>query len=150
MVERTMRAIVPVVLSGGSGTRLWPLSRELRPKQFLPLVTEQTLFQETVERSKDLAEVVRPPLVICNDAHRFLVAEQLRAIGIRAEAIVLEPAGRNTAPAVGVAALLAARASQSRRVRNSGSAATCATGGSRDPRSGGVPCSGRVGCFSGS
>lgn len=108
-----MRAVIPVVLSGGSGTRLWPLSRELRPKQFLPLVAEQTLFQETVGRTNGLAGV-RPPLVVCNHAHRFLVAEQLRAMAVRAEAIVLEPAGRNTAPAVAVAALLAARAEAKR------------------------------------
>ena len=114
-----MRAIVPVVLSGGSGTRLWPLSRELQPKQFLPLVTELTLFQETVQRAASLADLVRPPLVVCNDAHRFLVAEQLRAIGVRPEAIVLEPAGRNTAPAAGVAALLVARA-EAKRARSQG------------------------------
>jgi len=78
------------------------------------LVTELTLFQETVARTGGLAETVRPPLVVCNHSHRFLVAEQLRALGVRAEAIVLEPAGRNTAPAVAVAALLAARAEAER------------------------------------
>jgi mannose-1-phosphate guanylyltransferase/mannose-6-phosphate isomerase len=93
---------------------LWPLSRELQPKQSLPLVTEQTLFQETVQRAGGLADVIRPPLVVCNESHRFLVAEQLREIGVHPEAIVLEPAGRNTAPAVGVAALLAARAEAKR------------------------------------
>src|SRR5262245_3016006 len=96
------QSLVPVVLSGGSGTRLWPLSRELRPKQFLPLVGDGSLFQQTLARAKALGAAVRPPLVVCNEAHRFLVAEQLREAGVGAEAIVLEPIGRNTAPAVGV------------------------------------------------
>jgi mannose-1-phosphate guanylyltransferase/mannose-6-phosphate isomerase len=98
--------IVPVILSGGAGTRLWPLSRELYPKQLLPLVGEQTMLQETVTRLRGLAEL-GAPLVVCNESHRFLVAEQLRAIGVNPSAIVLEPVGRNTAPAVAVAALLA-------------------------------------------
>ena len=99
------RPLVPVILSGGSGTRLWPLSRELKPKQFLPLVTERTLLQETAERALSLGDFVRPPLLICNEAHRFIAAEQLRAAGITPAGIVLEPTGRNTAPAVAVAAL---------------------------------------------
>lgn len=98
--------IVPVILSGGAGTRLWPLSRELYPKQLLPLVGEQTMLQETVTRLRGLAGL-GAPLVVCNESHRFLVAEQLRAIGVNPSAIVLEPVGRNTAPAVAVAALLA-------------------------------------------
>jgi mannose-1-phosphate guanylyltransferase/mannose-6-phosphate isomerase len=98
--------VVPVILSGGSGTRLWPLSRELYPKQLLPLVGEQTMLQETVTRMRGLADL-GAPLVICNESHRFLVAEQLRAIRVKPSAIVLEPVGRNTAPAVAVAALLA-------------------------------------------
>ena len=106
--------LVPVVLSGGSGSRLWPLSRELRPKQFLPLVGERTLFQDTIARTRVLGDLVRPAVVVCNEAHRFLVAEQLRAGGPRAEAIVLEPVGRNTAPAAGVAALIALAAETKR------------------------------------
>lgn len=97
--------IVPVVLSGGSGTRLWPLSTPERPKQFLPLVSERTLFQETLLRLAGLDELAAP-IVVCNEAHRFLVAEQLRETGVRAGAIVLEPDGRNTAPAVAAAALV--------------------------------------------
>jgi mannose-1-phosphate guanylyltransferase len=98
--------IVPVILSGGSGTRLWPLSRPECPKQFLPLVTEHTMLQDTVLRCGGLADAA-PPLVVCNEAHRFQVAEQLRAIRIEPDRIVLEPVGRNTAPAVAAAALLA-------------------------------------------
>ena len=97
--------LLPVILSGGSGSRLWPLSRELYPKQLLPLVTENTLLQDTVLRLQGL-DACGDPLLICNEQHRFLVAEQLRKIGVKASAIVLEPIGRNTAPAVAVAALL--------------------------------------------
>ena len=96
--------IVPVVLSGGAGTRLWPLSRELYPKQLLPLAGEHTMLQETVLRLAGL-EGLGAPLVVCNDAHRFMVAEQLRQVGQAAAAVILEPVGRNTAPAVAVAAL---------------------------------------------
>ena len=102
-----MRVLCPVILSGGSGTRLWPLSRAVLPKQFLQLLTERSLFQETVLRARALAGTVAAPLVVCNEAHRFLVAEQLRELGAAAQAIILEPAGRNTAPAVAVAALSA-------------------------------------------
>jgi len=98
--------LVPVILSGGSGTRLWPLSRELFPKQLLPLVAERTMLQETALRVDGVADV-GPPLVVCNESHRFMVAEQLRELGVAPGAIVLEPVGRNTAPAVAVAALLA-------------------------------------------
>jgi mannose-1-phosphate guanylyltransferase/mannose-6-phosphate isomerase len=98
--------LVPVILSGGSGTRLWPLSRELYPKQLLPLVAERTMLQETALRVDGVADV-GPPLVVCNESHRFMVAEQLRELGLAPGAIVLEPVGRNTAPAVAVAALLA-------------------------------------------
>jgi mannose-1-phosphate guanylyltransferase/mannose-6-phosphate isomerase len=108
-----MRRIIPVILSGGSGTRLWPLSRELAPKQLLPLVTGHTLLQETLLRTRGLAERIAPPIIVCNEAHRFLVAEQFRAIDAAPQAIVLEPAGRNTAPAVAVAALLAESAARS-------------------------------------
>ncbi len=94
--------LVPVVLSGGAGTRLWPLSRELYPKQLLPLVGPHTMLQDTVRRLQGLD--VAAPVVVANEAHRFLVAEQLRTIQCRPAAIVLEPAGRNTAPAIALAA----------------------------------------------
>ena len=100
--------MIPVVLSGGAGTRLWPLSRELYPKQLLPLVGAHTMLQDTVLRLKGMD--VAAPIVVCNDSHRFLVAEQLRIINAPAQAIVLEPAGRNTAPAIALAALAATAA----------------------------------------
>lgn len=97
--------ITPVILSGGSGSRLWPVSRKLRPKQFLPLVTEdRTLFQSTVERLNGIVGK-QLPVVVCNEEHRFMVAEQLQGIGQQHQGILLEPVGRNTAPAVAVAAL---------------------------------------------
>ncbi|MER2602863.1 MAG: sugar phosphate nucleotidyltransferase, partial [Candidatus Competibacter phosphatis] len=89
--------IVPVILSGGSGTRLWPLSREAYPKQFLPLVDQNTMLQNTALRLAGLADVAAP-LVVCNQEHRFMVAEQMRSAGVRPAAVVLEPVGRNTAP----------------------------------------------------
>ena len=98
--------LIPVILSGGSGTRLWPLSRELYPKQLLPLVGERTMLQETAARLTGLDDV-GGPIVVCNDSHRFMVAEQMREFGAAAQAIILEPVGRNTAPAVAVAALVA-------------------------------------------
>ena len=98
--------VIPVILSGGAGTRLWPLSRELYPKQFLPLTGERTMIQETALRAMGLPGVATP-IVVCNEAHRFLVAEQLRLVGAVPQAILLEPIGRNTAPAVAVAALAA-------------------------------------------
>jgi mannose-1-phosphate guanylyltransferase/mannose-6-phosphate isomerase len=97
------REIIPVILCGGSGSRLWPLSRQLLPKQFLPLVTGRTLLQDTALRAQE-ASGGATPLVVCNEAHRFLVKDQLTEIGISAR-IVLEPAGRNTAAAVAVAAI---------------------------------------------
>jgi len=94
--------IVPIILSGGSGTRLWPLSRKLHPKQFIDLVNDTTLFQDTILRlPKDTAN----PLIICNEEHRFLAAEQLRQIDKESNGIILEPIGRNTAPAIALAAL---------------------------------------------
>ncbi len=101
----TSPTIYPVILSGGAGTRLWPLSRELFPKQFLPLLGEQTLLQQTASRVQNMPHGA-PPIVVCNDEHRFIIAEQLRQSGITPSAIVLEPVARNTAPAAAVAALL--------------------------------------------
>lgn len=98
--------IVPVILAGGSGTRLWPLSRALFPKQFLPLASESTMLQQTLDRLNGVTGVT-DPLVICNDDHRFIVAEQLRQHGTRGATILLEPLGRNTAPAIAVAAMQA-------------------------------------------
>lgn len=98
--------LLPVILSGGSGTRLWPMSRAALPKQFLTLTSEQTMFQETVNRLHGINGLEKP-LIVCNEEHRFLVAEQLRQIGQEPEAILLEPFGRNTAPAVALAALQA-------------------------------------------
>ena len=96
----------PVILSGGAGTRLWPLSRALRPKQLLPLVTERSMLQETLLRVGGGGFAM--PLVICNEEHRFLIAEQARELKMALRAIVLEPEGRNTAPAATVAALILA------------------------------------------
>ncbi|MGD1876758.1 MAG: mannose-1-phosphate guanylyltransferase/mannose-6-phosphate isomerase [Kiloniellaceae bacterium] len=99
--------IRPVILAGGSGVRLWPLSRPWRPKPFVRLAGPQTLLQQTVERFSASARFA-PPLLVCNRAHRFLVAEQLQQMGVVPRAIVLEPVLRNTAPAAAIAALLLA------------------------------------------
>ncbi len=96
--------ITPVILSGGSGTRLWPLSRSLNPKQFLNLVGDHSLFQKTALRTKD-EELFHNPIVVCNNEHRFIAAEELQKIDITPKLIILEPLGRNTAPAITVAAL---------------------------------------------
>jgi mannose-1-phosphate guanylyltransferase len=98
--------LVPVILCGGTGTRLWPLSRASYPKQYWPLAgaTEETLLQQTQQRLRGLPRLAAP-LLICNEDHRFIVAEQMRQIGVDPAAILLEPMGRNTAPAVAVAAL---------------------------------------------
>jgi len=98
--------VIPVILSGGAGTRLWPLSREMYPKQLLALTSKQTMLQDTAARLAKIDGAVAP-IVVCNEAHRFTVAEQLRALGIQPSAILLEPSGRNTAPAVALAALQA-------------------------------------------
>jgi mannose-1-phosphate guanylyltransferase/mannose-6-phosphate isomerase len=97
--------LTPVLLSGGVGSRLWPVSRETHPKQFLPLAGELSMLQETLQRTLDLQESA--PLVVCNEEHRFMVAEQLRQVDLKASALILEPEGRNTAPAVALAALQA-------------------------------------------
>jgi mannose-1-phosphate guanylyltransferase/mannose-6-phosphate isomerase len=103
--------LTPVILSGGAGTRLWPLSRELYPKQLLALTGERTMLQQTALRLEGLAAAA--PVVVCNEAHRFLVAEQLRQINVEPRALVLEPFGRNTAPAIALAAHAAVKAGDS-------------------------------------
>ncbi len=101
--------LVPVILAGGSGTRLWPLSRALYPKQFLPLVGETTMLQATLNRLKQLDTA--EPVTICNEEHRFIVAEQLRSLN-QLGSIILEPQGRNTAPAIALAADIAKQRSK--------------------------------------
>jgi len=98
-----MLSIVPVILSGGSGTRLWPLSRASLPKQLLPLVSEKSMLQETLSRLSKWSNII-DPIIVCGNDHRFLVAEQLRELGTVPLSIMLEPIGRNTAPAIAVAA----------------------------------------------
>jgi mannose-1-phosphate guanylyltransferase/mannose-6-phosphate isomerase len=97
-------SVHPVILSGGTGTRLWPLSRTLRPKQLLQLTSERSMLQETVARV--LGDEFALPTILCNDEHRFLIAEQLRDMDVQPRALILEPIGRNTAPAATVAALM--------------------------------------------
>ena len=100
-----MESLIPVVLSGGSGTRLWPLSREKYPKQLLPLIGNDSLLQATVRRVEGLNGVkLKEPLIVCNEEYRFIIAEQLRVMGKKSN-ILLEPVGRNTAPALTLAAL---------------------------------------------
>ena len=98
--------MIPVILSGGSGTRLWPLSRGIYPKQFLPLVSDKTMVQETILRLKGI-EGLQASIAVCNEDHRFMMAEQLWEIDVHPECIILEPVGKNTAPAVTMAALAA-------------------------------------------
>ena len=95
--------IIPIILAGGSGTRLWPLSRKTHPKQFISLLNETSLFQDTLTR---LPKEALDPIVICNEDHRFLVAEQAREINVTLNSIILEPIGRNTAPAILASALI--------------------------------------------
>ena len=96
--------IYPVILSGGSGTRLWPMSRSLYPKQLLALFGDISLLQQTVRRVAGQPGFA-PPLIVANEEHRFIIAEQLREIGVEPAGLLLEPVGRNTAPAAAVAAL---------------------------------------------
>jgi len=98
--------IIPIILAGGSGTRLWPLSRQLYPKQLIDIYNEDTMLQNTISRLEGL-EDSGAPIVICNEEHRFMTAEQLREISVDPQAIILEPVGRNTAPAIAIAALKA-------------------------------------------
>ncbi|WP_340570052.1 mannose-1-phosphate guanylyltransferase/mannose-6-phosphate isomerase [Stenotrophomonas sp. G106K1] len=100
-----MLPILPVILSGGSGTRLWPLSREAYPKQFLPLVGDATMLQATWNRVAAIAG--KAPIIVANQEHRFMAAEQLRECSVTPQALILEPIGRNTAPAIAIAALQA-------------------------------------------
>jgi mannose-1-phosphate guanylyltransferase/mannose-6-phosphate isomerase len=96
--------LIPVLLSGGVGSRLWPVSRESYPKQFLPMTGADSLLVQTLNRFSGLANVAAP-ILVCNEDHRFIIAEQLRTAGVKASATLLEPEGRNTAPAVALAAL---------------------------------------------
>ncbi len=98
--------MIPVIMSGGSGTRLWPLSRKHKPKQFLALFGDNTMFQETLHRLAGL-DALQSPIVVCNNDHRFMVAEQLQQLDISDPTIILEPFGKNTAPAIAIAALQA-------------------------------------------
>ncbi len=98
--------MIPVIMSGGSGTRLWPLSRKSKPKQFLALFGEQTMFQETLSRLDGLKDL-QSPIVVCNNDNRFMAAEQIRDLDIDNSTIILEPFGRNTAPALAISALQA-------------------------------------------
>lgn len=102
--------LLPVIMAGGSGSRLWPLSRSLYPKQFISLASDKTMLQDTLLRLEGLAH--QDPLLICNQEHRFIVAEQLRQQGLQHGGIILEPVGRNTAPAIALAALQAIKAGQ--------------------------------------
>jgi len=102
--------ILPVIMAGGTGSRLWPLSRQLNPKQFLKLCGESTLLQQTLLRLDGLHTAA--PSIICNEDHRFMVAEQLRQLTVKNASILLEPVGRNTAPAIALAALNATRNGQ--------------------------------------
>jgi len=101
--------MIPVIMSGGSGTRLWPLSRKNKPKQFLTLFGDKSLFQETLTRLAGINDL-ESPIIVCNEDHRFMVAEQLQEIDIQNADVVLEPCARNTAPAIALAALQAQQA----------------------------------------
>lgn len=105
--------ILPIVIAGGTGSRLWPLSRSQYPKQFLSLLDENSLLQNTLSRLKEIKHAA--PVVICNEEHRFIVAEQLRDAKVDVNGIILEPIGKNTAPAVALAAFFLKNKRKSRR-----------------------------------
>ncbi len=107
MADKNASTVIPVILSGGSGTRLWPMSRASFPKQLWPLLSAQSLLQETALRARGVS--LSAPEIVCNEEHRFLIAEQLREAGIESPKILLEPVGRNSAPAIAAAALLVAQ-----------------------------------------
>lgn len=118
-----VNSIQPVVLCGGAGTRLWPLSRSGFPKQFLCLTGNESLFQQSVRRllgGAAASDAVRSPYIICNDEHRFLAQEQLRELEVKDATFLLEPVGRNTAPALTLAALAACEGGGSRLGGGSG------------------------------
>ena len=100
--------IIPIILCGGTGTRLWPISRESYPKQYLKLNSNEnlTLLQRTVKRISNI-QGLKDPILVCNDEHRFIAAEQMRQISVKPQSILLEPFGKNTAPAITLAALTA-------------------------------------------
>ena len=98
--------LIPLILSGGSGTRLWPVSRKNMPKQFLQLSGDGTLFQQTIARTRTLPEI-GPPIVVASEDHRFLAADQLLEAGVTGATLMLEPLARNTAPAIALGALQA-------------------------------------------
>ena len=102
------QVLIPVILCGGSGSRLWPLSRESYPKQYLSINCDdkKSLLQKTHDRIKDI-EGIQNPILICNEEHRFIAAEQMRSINVTPSSIILEPIGRNTAPAIALSALKA-------------------------------------------
>ena len=106
-------ALIPVILSGGSGTRLWPLSRASYPKQYWRLCgdSNETLLQQTQQRLKGLKNL-KNPLLICHEDHRFILAEQMREIDVKPKEIILEPIGRNTAAAIAIAAIKASENNQ--------------------------------------
>ena len=103
-----MATITPVLLCGGVGSRLWPVSRQGRPKQYLNLIGETSMLQQTLTRIESLAQT--SPIIVCNEEHRFLVAEQVRQLGLTSPTIILEPEGKNTAPAIALAAIAASAA----------------------------------------
>ena len=117
MDEAKENLLIPVILSGGSGSRLWPLSRESYPKQFWPLDSSSklSLLQQTIRRLRPLANIA-DPIIVCNEEHRFLVAEQCREIDIKPQKIILEPIGKNTAPAIILSALDALKKDQNSRL----------------------------------
>jgi mannose-1-phosphate guanylyltransferase/mannose-6-phosphate isomerase len=111
MIEPNAGRLTPIILCGGIGSRLWPLSRSHMPKQFMPLVSERTLLQDAVLRVAR-SDLYNAPIIVCGEEHRFLAAEQLRQIGVKATALILEPVGRGTAPAVALAALKSMQGSE--------------------------------------